>query len=133
MRLSPLERDIQKAIQDAFWVLYRIRLIHVDAGGKGFRKNQKPGIAGYSGIPTGFPDLVGVIPPEGRAIYVECKRPGGKPTLAQSSTLCRLRKDGAIALLASSVDMALKQYEDATKQQMPLLRSDLTASNDYNL
>ena len=37
MNITPLERDIQAAIIEAFWLKLRIRLDPIDAGGKGFR------------------------------------------------------------------------------------------------
>lgn len=107
----PLEKDVQKAIQEAFWLKYRIELVATDAGGKGFR--GKNGAKGSSGIPSGFPDLVGCIPPNGRAIYIEVKRPGNKvvPGDKQDEWLQKLFDAGAISFWADSVDMAIGMYE----------------------
>jgi hypothetical protein len=106
----PLEKDVQKAIIEAFFLKYRILLVPTDAGGKGFRGS---GGKGSSGIPSGFPDTVGVIPPTGRAIYVEVKRPGKMvvPGGKQDEWLQKLFDAGAIAIWADSVDMAIREYE----------------------
>lgn len=107
----PLEKDVQKAIIEAFWLKYRIELVPTDAGGKGFRGQN--GAKGTSGIPSGFPDLVGVVPPHGKAVYIEVKRPGEKVKEGgnQAAWLQKLFNAGAIALWASSVDSAILEYE----------------------
>ncbi len=109
---KPLEKDVQRAIQEAFWAKYRIELVATDAGGKGFRSKNGT-VHGHSGIPSGFPDLVGVIPPSGRAIYIEVKRPGNRVEIGglQDGWLRKLCVWGAIAFWASSVDSAIQQYE----------------------
>lgn len=107
-----LEKEVQKAIQEAFWAKYRIELVATDAGGKGFR-GKNGTVHGHSGIPSGFPDLVGVIPPNGRAIYIEVKRPGSKvvPGGLQEGWLQKLYIWGAVAFWADSVNMAIGMYE----------------------
>jgi hypothetical protein len=110
MRLRPLELDIQNAIIEAFWLRHRIRLDAIDAGGRGFRRFS--GASGISGIPVGFPDLIGAIPPHGRMLCIEVKRPGQKPTDAQHAFLDRRRTEGAIAYWTDSVDSALRQFEE---------------------
>ena len=107
------EAVVQKAIVDAFRLKYRVALVHVDSGGAGFRQGQGMGQGGHSATPAGFPDLVGVIPPEGRALYVEVKAPGNKPTDLQTRMLDLLRAKGAVAFWADSVSSALEQFEQA--------------------
>lgn len=104
------ERLVQKAIQDAFRLKFQIALVHVDAGAAGMRQGQAAGAGGYSATPAGFPDLVGVIPPHGRAIYIEVKAPGNKPTDLQTRFLAALAAKGAVAFWADSVDSALAQF-----------------------
>lgn len=101
------ERDVQKAIQQAFKARHNIVLVHVDPGA-----GRQNGGGRYSALPAGFPDLVGVIPPTGRAIYIEVKAPGNKPTTIQIQMLELLRDKGAIAMWADSVDSALCQLKD---------------------
>jgi hypothetical protein len=106
MRLHPLEREIQAAIIQAFWYRYRIILDPIDAGAAGMRR----GAAGpcHSGIPVGFPDLLGAIPPNGTMLSIEVKRPGQKPTKAQRDFLERRRAEGGIAFWTTSVDSAIR-------------------------
>jgi len=107
------EKAVQKAIQQAFRVRYNIGLVHVDAGAASMRHGQGVGQGGHSATPAGFPDLVGVFPPSGRAVYIEVKAPGNKPTELQTRMLQLLRDKGAIAMWADSVDDALAQFEAA--------------------
>ena len=102
------EKVVQKAIVEAFRAKYRIGLIHIDAGGAGYRAE---GGGGYSTIPAGFPDLLGVIPPTGRALFIEVKAPGKKPTQAQLDYMALLRAKGAMVFWADSVQSALFQFE----------------------
>ena len=110
------ERLVQKDIQDAFRLRYRIALVHVDAGGASFRSGEARGQGGFSATPAGFPDLVGVIPPTGRAIYIEVKAAGKKPTTIQANFLELLREKGAVAFWADSLDSALAQFEAALRR-----------------
>lgn len=107
------EKVVQKAIQEAFRVKYRIALIHIDAGGAGYRAE---GGGGYSTIPAGFPDLLGLVAPHGRALFIEVKAPGKKPTKLQMDYMALLRSRGAIAFWADSVESALAQFEAAMQE-----------------
>ncbi len=60
--------------------------------------------AGHVGF-RGLPDIGGVLP-GGRAIHVEIKRPGGKPSPHQVGAIAMLRKQGALVFVASSVEEA---------------------------
>ena len=113
MRLAPLESEIQSAIIQAFKVKHRITLWPIDAGGKGFRASGRAG--GHSGIPEGFPDLLGIIPGSGVALFIEVKRPGQKPKPKQAEFLAWLGSMNAVAFWAASVDSALQSFETAMK------------------
>ena len=107
-----LERDVEKAIIAAFWFRFRIHLFKTDAGAAGMRRGKPEGSGGYTGMPAGFSDLLGAIPPHGRAIFLEVKRPGRKPTAAQRAFLEARRAEGAVAFCADSVDSALRQFRE---------------------
>ena len=109
-----LERDVEKAIIAAFWFRFRIHLFKTDAGAAGMRQGKPEGSGGggYTGMPAGFSDLLGAIPPHGRAIFLEVKRPGRKPTAAQRAFLEARRAEGAVAFWADSVDSALRQFRE---------------------
>ena len=107
---SVTEKGIQKAIQQAFKLQHQVVLIHIDAGAAGMRAG---GSGGYSGIPAGFPDLLGVVPGSGRAVFIEVKAAGCKPTELQLRMLALLKAKGAVAFWADSVDSALTQFMEA--------------------
>lgn len=95
-----------------------IQAWHLDAGGRQTRRRlaragMRLGGGGYSDIPEGWPDIFGLLP-SGRALFVECKRPGcvvngrtlqraGKPTKAQLAFLRAAEIAGACALIAWSL------------------------------
>ena len=107
---KPLEKDIENAIREAFRLKYRILLFKTDSGGSGWRSGGSEPLCGGSGLPDGFPDLLGLLPPSGRAVVIEVKRPGNKPTSAQYHYLALLRSQGALALWADSVDSVVGQF-----------------------
>ena len=108
----PLEKAVQKAIQQAMKLQFGVVMIPVDSGGAGMRQGQAQGCGGWSSTPPGFPDLLGVIPGSGRACFIEVKRPGNKPTPAQFAFLETVRAKGAISFWADSVDSALSQFRE---------------------
>lgn len=91
---------------------FGVVMITIDSGGAGMRQGQAKGCGGWSCTPPGFPDLLGVIPGSGRACFIECKRPGNKPTEAQAAFLAIVKAKGAIAYWADSVTSALSQFRD---------------------
>ena len=56
------------------------------------------------GSAPGVSDIIGTIPPNGRAFFCEIKRPGGKLSPAQADFLGRMREAGAIAFMADKVE-----------------------------
>jgi hypothetical protein len=64
------------------------------------------------------PDDILVVPcdrPGGLTIYVECKRPGGKPTAGQQREHARLRELGAVVYVVDSfeaIDAMLRTVSD---------------------
>ena len=108
------ERQVEAAIQEAFRYRHRITLWKIDAGGRGLRRGQSERNGGGTGIPAGFPDLLGLEPVSGRAVFIEVKRPGGKPAPHQAMFLALLRSMGAVAFCADSVDSALQQFDQQT-------------------
>lgn len=53
---------------------------------------------------VGISDILGVLPPSGRLLAVECKRPGKQPTAEQAAFLDMVRQCGGVALCARSID-----------------------------
>lgn len=63
--------------------------------------------------PKGFSDIMGVMP-GGRAIFVECKAEGGKPTQFQEMFLDEMRQQGAVCIVARSIDDVERELEVQT-------------------
>lgn len=125
------ERDIEKAIQDAFWFKHRINLVKTDAGGRegrGILEEIPEWLALALGCPQGlpfalglclripvsFPDLLGRVSVAGipHWVFIEVKRPGGHFRLGQKEFLHARQQEGHIALWATSVEEALRKFED---------------------
>jgi hypothetical protein len=53
---------------------------------------------------AGFSDLIAVLPPHGQSVFIECKRPGKKPTATQIAFLSKMKDKGAIAFVATSIE-----------------------------
>jgi len=56
------------------------------------------------GSRKGASDLMGTLPPFGRAVYIELKRPGKEPTPAQEDFLRIMKLAGAVVGVAHSVE-----------------------------
>ena len=68
----------------------------------------------------GVPDIIGSIPPNGRALFLEVKAPGKKPNPSQVSFLAEYASTGAIAFFADNpqtvIDtLAAYNYEPAKR------------------
>ena len=59
-----------------------------------------------TGVPNGFSDLFGYRRSDGRAVFIEVKKPGGAIRPAQVKFLEAMRKQGALAGIARSVEDA---------------------------
>lgn len=65
-------------------------------GGNGRRQFVRFGARGSS-------DILGVLPPSGRLLAVECKRRGAQPTDDQRAFIERVRSAGGLALVVHDV------------------------------
>jgi len=71
----------------------------------------------------GLPDLIGVF--RGRALALEVKRPGGRPTRLQEYELGRWAAAGAAAAIVTSVDDVKRLIEEVIGgEQVREVRSD---------
>ncbi len=89
------EKEIQRAILD----LLHARGVLAWKAGSGYVK------IGH----TGVSDIIGIMPPSGRAIACEVKMPGKSATLEQENFLASVRQAGGIAFVAHSVDEVAKE------------------------
>jgi hypothetical protein len=56
----------------------------------------------------GQPDIIGVMPPNGRTLMIECKSPGKKATREQLDFIDDARRCGALAFVTDSMDEAMR-------------------------
>jgi len=57
----------------------------------------------------GVADIIGVLPPSGRALAIEVKTPDGKLTRHQTAFLAGVMVAGGVAFVAHSVDQVAKE------------------------
>ena len=116
------EHEIQNAIRDAlkyqtgeFW------RINVGSGYLSHSWNDKPRWFS-TGVPKGFPDLIGIIPRRieesdagkliGQFAFIEVKSKSGRLTHDQRDFHMKLVLNGAIGGIARSVDDALEIFKE---------------------
>lgn len=96
------EHDIQNDIRAAaapYAVLFRANVWKGQtADGKWFD----------SGLPVGFSDLFGFRRSDGRAVFIEVKKPSGRPTDNQKKFIEAMKKHGALSGIAHSTEEAIK-------------------------
>ena len=68
-----------------------------------------------TGVPKGFSDLFGVRISDGRAVFIEVKAPGGKPSKPQIDFIKQMKISGAVAGICYSVEDALKLIREGTE------------------
>lgn len=61
-----------------------------------------------TGLPKGFADLFGVRRSDGKAVFIEVKKPGGAPTQNQINFLEAMKKHGAITGICHSAEEAIR-------------------------
>jgi hypothetical protein len=64
----------------------------------------------------GVSDIIGLLPPNGRFLAIEVKRPGGKPTQEQQNFIDAVNRAGGLAFVAFSVDDVLVVLTPVLKQ-----------------
>lgn len=60
---------------------------------------------------TGVSDILGVLP-SGRFLAIECKRPGGKPSVEQMEFIDNVNANGGLGFIADSLDKVMEMLED---------------------
>ncbi len=70
----------------------------------GLRTKAEAALMKYTGLVAGVPDLCIVVPPEGRALFLEVKTRDGRLSQAQSSTIWTLQKTGSRVAVVRSID-----------------------------
>lgn len=65
-----------------------------------------------TGLPKGFSDLFGFRHSDGKVFFIEVKTPSGRLSKEQKHFLEQMRKHGAVAGVARSVEDALKIIQE---------------------
>lgn len=96
---KPLEKDIQRVLLTYLrsvlgWPVVRINSGGMRRGKSFYRFNDTAGVS----------DIVGLIPPAGRFLAIEVKRPGGRPTEQQRQWLDAVRAAGGVGLVVTGLD-----------------------------
>jgi hypothetical protein len=105
----PSEREVQRSILAALRCA-GLRCVHIPngahlSGNDGQRFRQWGALLGDGAVP-GFPDLL-IMTRDGRAGFLEVKRPGGKPDERQLACHAAIIADGFPLAVVRSVDDAL--------------------------
>jgi len=110
----PTEREVQRSILAAIRVM-GLRAVHIPngaylSGNAAQRVRQWGALLGDGALP-GFPDLL-VMTRDGRAGFMEVKRPGGAVAPRQTACHDELRADGFPVAVVRSVDEALAAVKE---------------------
>lgn len=98
---QPSESDIQRTILD-YLALLRIPAWRNNSGAVALGEGKSRRYVRYG--QKGSSDILGVLPPSGRLLAIEVKRPGNKPTEHQTAWLERMRAAGAVCIVATSIE-----------------------------
>ena len=103
----PLEKDIQRVLLTYLrsvlgWPVVRINSGGMRRGKSFYRFNDTAGVS----------DIVGLIPPAGRFLAIEVKRPGGRPTEQQRQWLDAVRAAGGVGLVVTGLDDLRQQLRE---------------------
>ena len=100
--LEPKEADI---LRDCLtWLkLHGVFCWRQNQGAIAGECNGKRRFLRFSSAP-GISDIVGILPPSGQMLAIECKRPGRKPTPEQELFLQVVRQSGGLAVCIHSLD-----------------------------
>lgn len=98
---SPRESDIQRSILD-YLALLRILCWRNNSGAVALGEGKSRRYVRYG--QKGSSDILGVLPPSGRLLCIEVKRPGNRPTEHQTAWLERMRAAGAVCVVAYGIE-----------------------------
>jgi hypothetical protein len=97
---APREQDLVNACLR----LLRLRGVYAWRNNSGaFVLGQGKGRRFFRAGLVGSSDILGVLPPSGRLLAVEVKRPGGRPTPHQQAFLDQVRAAGGVAAVVRDV------------------------------
>lgn len=101
---APLEKIIQRQILE--WLRYK-KVFCWKQNNVGIRKPD----GGFIPASTvGVPDILGIVK-GGKFLGIEVKRSGGKPSPAQTDFLENIKRNGGIAIVATSLEEVINAFE----------------------
>lgn len=102
---APRESDIQRSILQ-YLALRGIPAWRNNSGARPLGEGQARRYIRMG--PKGSADILGVLPPSGRLLAIEVKRPGSKPTAHQTAWLEQMRAAGAVCVVACGLEDVLR-------------------------
>lgn len=104
----PLERDVQRDVLTYLRTVRRIPVVRVNSGAAVFGQGRSRRFVRFADH-VGIADVIGLVPPTGRFLSVEVKRPGGHATPAQLAWQDLVRESGGVALVVTGVEDLIAQ------------------------
>jgi hypothetical protein len=74
----------------------------------------------------GCSDIIGLLPPDGRFLAIECKQPGTRPTAAQNAFLAAVEAAGGVALVVTDVRQLANMLDGLVRGVEQPSRNDQT-------
>ena len=100
----PTEHDIQSLIREEMSRLNLAILFRINVASWMTKDNRFMS----TGVPRGFPDLFGVRLSDGKAVFIEVKKQGGRIRSEQEKFIKKMQEYGFIAGICYSVEDAKK-------------------------
>lgn len=102
------ENDIQRAILD-YLTVSGVYVWRQNTGAFAGEHKGKKWFVRF-GAP-GMSDILGILPPEGRLLAIEVKRPGERPTQKQAAFIEQINSLGGVAFWVDSLDAVVDWYQ----------------------
>jgi hypothetical protein len=104
----PLEREIQRSILDYLITKYHDRAWRNSVGQAVFKQgNGQNRFVQFGKV--GMSDIFLCLPPHGRMVAIEVKRPGLKPTQAQEEFLDMINNSGGLGFVATCLEDVIEK------------------------
>ena len=106
-----LEKEVQKQVLEYLNLCTKILVWRTNSGGMTAEYKGRKRYIPFNGA-QGHSDLFGVLP-DGKALAIECKRPGGELTALQQGFLDKVNQSKGLGMVVDSVESLRKQLREA--------------------